>query len=148
VVALLLVGFQKSSGPSISEIPKKWSPLYQRDSKKVVTPILKGKISFKKAVALLLVGFQKVVAFILMGFRKSGCPYINVIILLQKAAAPLSKGFFFFFFKKVIALILKGFQKSSRPSISGISKKRSRAVLSLLKGKRQGGFYFSKAICD
>jgi hypothetical protein len=70
-----------------------------------------------------------------MGFRKSGRPYINAIILLQKAAAPLSKGYFFF-------------QKSGRPYIKGIPKKRSRAVLSLLKGKRQGGFYFSKVICD
>jgi hypothetical protein len=75
------------------------------------------------------------------GIPKRGCPYIKVKIFLQKAAAPLSKDIFFF--QKAVALLLVGFQKSGRPSISGISKKRSRAVLSLLKGKRQGGFYFS-----
>ena len=109
----------------------------------------------------MLMGFQKSGRLYIKGkkfLQKSGCPYINGIPkkrsplykrdnFSSKSGRPFIKGIYFFF-KKAAALILKGFQKSGRPLISGISKKRPGAVLSLLKGKRQGGFYFSKAICD
>jgi hypothetical protein len=84
--------------------PKKYLPLYQKDTKKAADPLL--KLIFKKAAALILkekaadpllkLFFKKVATPILKGYfpsKKRLHLYQRDLIFFKKAVAPISNGF-------------------------------------------------------